>query len=104
MTAKWRQKKLHNNNLLLFKLTDGHAARCALETDLLAERHKDRTCTTHIKATDVSMTEESAQQQCYADKAEANTKSPRPDARSVFVCVCVCGRVATGAAGAMLRS
>ena len=35
------------------------------------------------------MTEESAQQQCYADKAEANTKSPRPDARSVFVCVCV---------------
>lgn len=47
------------------------------------------------------MNEETAQQQCYADKAEANTKSQRPNAGFRGV---VCGRAATGAAGAMLRS
>lgn len=54
---------------------------------LVSKAYKDRTSTTYIKATDVSMNEEKAQQQCYADKAEANTTSPRPNA--VF-CGCVC--------------
>lgn len=34
------------------------------------------------------MNEETARQQCYADKAEANTKSPRPNAA---FCGVVCG-------------
>lgn len=51
-----------------------------VETDLLAEKHARTEHEQNIKATDVSMNEETAQQQCYADKAEANTKSPRPNA------------------------
>lgn len=90
-----KREKLHINNLLQPKPTDGQAARWTVQPDLLAKASKDGAWTKYTEATDVSMNK----------GRSAQTKPRQIQNLEGPTCFCGCehGRAATGAAGAMLR-